>query len=178
MRSDSILPVLTWAKVTAALLPLLLPIPGDCQTWIASRRPDLARFCTVDLQAQANQKRVDDFPTKKNLPGNNLAALAAGKHDALGIAFQVGEGVLHLGNTKLKGLPEKLEIKIGKKFNTLHILHAAAYAVDEGKVTIATYTLRYEDRRSHTIAVVNGKDVTSFWKRSGAPKPTTAREAW
>ena len=138
MRSDSILPVLTRAKVTAALLPLLLPIPGDCQTWIASRRPDLARFCTVDLQAQANQKRVDDFPTKKNLPGNNLAALAAGKHDALGIAFQVGEGVLHLGNTKLKGLPEKLEIKIGKKFNTLHILHAAAYAVDEGKVTIAT----------------------------------------
>jgi hypothetical protein len=178
MRSVSILPVVTWVKVMALLLPLLLPIPGNCQTGKVSGRPDLARFHAVDLQAHANQKRVDDFPTLKNLAGNNLAALAAGKHELLGIAFQVGDGVLHLGSTLLKGLPEKIEIKIGKKFNTLHVLHAAAYAVDEGKVPIATYTFHYEDGKSQTIAVVNEKDVASFWKRPGVSEPTTAREAW
>jgi hypothetical protein len=178
MRSVSILPVVRWVKVMAPLLPLLLPIPGNCQTWKASGRPDLARFNAVDLQAHANQKRVDDFHTLYNLPGNNLAALAAGKHELLGIAFQVGDGVLQLRSTLLKEFPEKIEIKIGKKFSTLHVLHAAAFAVDEGKVTIATYAFHYDDGKSHTIAVVNGKDVAGFWKRPGAPEPTAAREAW
>lgn len=178
MRSVSILPVLTWVKVTAPLLPLLLPIPGNCQAWQAPGRPDLARSHAIDLQPHANQKRKGDFRTIHKRSGNNLAALAAGKHELLGIRFQVGDGVLHLGSTKLKELPEKFEIKIGKKFKTLHVLHAAAYAVDEGEVAIATYTLRYDDGKFHTIAVVNGKDVASFWKRPGAPEPTAAKEAW
>jgi hypothetical protein len=178
MRSVSILPVVTWVKVIAPLLPLFLPIRGNCQTGTSSGRPDLARFSAVDLQARANQKRVDDFPTIRNLPGNNLAALAGGKHELPGIAFQVGDGLLHLGSTLLKELPKKIEIKIGKKFNTLYVLHSAAYAVDEGKVTIATYILHYDDGKSQTIAVVNERDVASFWKRPGALEPTAAREAW
>jgi hypothetical protein len=178
MQSMPILPVLTWVKVMASVLPLLLPIPGNCQSWKASGRRDLARFHAVDLQARANQKRANDFPSIHHLPGNNLAALAAGKHELLGIAFQVSDGFLHLGSTLLKELPQKIEVKIGKKFNTLHVLHAAAYSVDEGNVTIASYTFHYDDGKSHTIAVVNGKDVAGFWKRPGAPQPTAAREAW
>lgn len=178
MQSDSIPTVATCDKVIAPLLLLLFSIQGNCQTGSTSGRPDLARFHAVDLQAHANQKRLNDFPTLKNLPGNNLAALAAGKHEFLGRSFQVGDGILHLGSTLLVDLPKKIEIKIGKKFNTLQVLHSAAYAVDEGQVTIATYTLRYDDGKSHTIAVVNEKDVASFWKRPGAPEPTTAKEAW
>jgi hypothetical protein len=178
MQGVSSLPVLRWVKLMAPLLPLLLPVAGNCQTWQASGRPDLARFSAVDLQAHANQKRVNDLPTIHKLPGNNLAGLAAGKHELLGIAFQVGDGFLHLGSTWLEKLPEKIPIKIGRKFNTLHVLHAAAYAVNEDNATIASYTFHYEDGKSHSIAVANGKDVSSFWKRPGATRPTAAREAW
>jgi hypothetical protein len=178
MQTASIPLVFTWAKALAPVLLLLSPIPGNCQSGNASGRPDLARFHAIDLQAHANQKRVDDFPSIYDLPGNNLAALAAGKQELLGIAFQVGDGVPHLGSTLLKDLPDKIEIKIGKKFHTLNVLHAAANAVDEGDVTIATYTFHYDDGKSHTIAIVNGKDIGSFWKRPSALEPTAAREAW
>src|SRR4051812_23337394 len=107
MRSVFIPAAVTCVRMTAPLLPLLLCIPGNSQTWKAPGRPDLGRLHTVDLEPRANQKRVDDFPTLKNLRGNNLSALAGGEHQFLGITFQVGDGLLHLGSTLLKDLPEK-----------------------------------------------------------------------
>ena len=178
MRSVAILPVCTRVRVMAILLPLLLPIAATGQPWQLSGRADLARFSAVYLQAHANQQRLHDFHTLQPLPGNNLAALAAGKHDLLGITFEIDDGVIQLGSTLLKSLPQKVNLKIGKKFNTLHVLHAAAFSVNEGGVTIATYTLHYDDGKSHTITVVNGKDIGSFWKRPGAAQATAAREAW
>jgi len=137
----------------------------------------LGRFYPVDLQARANQKRVDDFH-QNNLPGNNLVELASGNHQLLGIQFQVGDGVLQLGSTLLEGMPAKIEIKVGRKFTTLHVLHATAYGVDEGQVTIGSYTLHYEDGTTHTIPVVNRVDIFAFWKRPGERNPTSAKEAW
>src|SRR5437763_2324438 len=67
-----------------------------------------ARFSPLDLQALANQKRNDEFPSRQNtLHGNNMVALASGEHRLLGIPFHVGQGILHLGSKFLPNQPEK-----------------------------------------------------------------------
>jgi hypothetical protein len=159
------------------LVALLWPTPSNCQTGSTTGRADLARFHAVDLQVGANQKRVDEFH-QTNFGGNNLAELASGEHRLLGIPFQVGDGVLQLGSTFLKTMPAKFEIKVGRKFARLHVLHATAYGVNEGQITIGSYTLHYEDGTTHTIPIVNAKDLGGWWKRPDAPGPSPAQIGW
>jgi hypothetical protein len=167
--------VVGWAAVL-----LLAPsggVPG--QPPEPADRPGPVRFYPLDLQALANHKRKDDFH-QDNLPGNNLDALPSGEHRLLGIPFQVGEGVLQLGCQSLPNKPEKITgIKVGKKFTSLHVLHATAYSVEEEEdVTIGSYTLHYEDGTTQTIPIVNGQDVRGWWKRPGAPEPSRGKVAW
>lgn len=162
-------------KGMAILLLLALPILANCQTEQTASRADLARYYHVDLQAVANQRRMDNF---QNIGSNNLAELTAGKHVLVGLPFQVGDGVIQLGSTKQKGKPEKLAVKVGRKFTTLHVLHCAAYGVNEGQVTIASYVLHYEDGKTHTIPVVNRLDIFAFFKRPEEKVKSSAKEAW
>jgi hypothetical protein len=74
--------------------------------------------------------------------------------------------------------PAKIEIKVGRKFTWLHVLHSTAYAVNEGPIQIAAYTLHYEDGTTATIPIVNGKDISAFWKRPGDQDPSVARVGW
>ncbi len=126
--------------VQTQILLLFLPTLGNCQYGPLIPRADLAKFYPVDLQACANQKRTDDLH-ESTIPllGNNLAELASGKHQLLGIQFQVGTCFLQLGSTLLKQkMPTKIEIKVRRKFTALHVLHATAYGVDEDQVTIGS----------------------------------------
>jgi hypothetical protein len=177
------MPRVSWPRALPAfqglsiLIPLLLPTLGNCQTSETAGRPDLARFYPVDLQARANQKRADDFHLS-NLAGNNLVELTSGKHHLLGLPFQIGDGVLQLGSTFLPEMPARIEIKVGRKFTKLHVLHATAFGVNEGQVTIGNYTLHYEDGTKQTIPIVNGKDLCGWWKRPEAPDPSPAKVGW
>jgi hypothetical protein len=129
------------------------------------------------LQAGANQKRSDDFH-QANLQGNNLTELPSGKHVMQGVQFEVGDGVLLLGSTVAGHLPKSIQIQVGRKFDYLHVLHAAAYAVDEAEVEIGRYTLCYEDATTHIIPIVNRKDLYAFWKRPGDEFRGTSKIGW
>lgn len=118
-----------------------------------------ATFTAVDFQALANQKRSDNIGSN-NYPGNTLESLAAGEKRLLGIPFLIGEGILHVGSTRLPDKPEKITgIKVGKKLAKLHFLHATAY-YEEEEVPIGSYTVRYADGTTESIPIVNNKDVT------------------
>jgi hypothetical protein len=177
MRGVSWLRAVTAVWRLALFLPLFLPTLGTCEDGPTTPRADLGRFYPVDLQASANQKRAEDF-RHDNFRGNNLVELAAGKHQLLGIPFQVGDGILQLGSTKVKGMPEKIEIKVNRRFSRLHVLYAAAFSVEEGKVTIASYTLHYENGTKQTIPVVNRQDVFGWWKWPDGSDPSPAKVAW
>ena len=44
------------------------------------------------------------------------------------VKFKIGDGVIQLGSKVLTEMPEKVEdIKVGRKFARLHILHATGY---------------------------------------------------
>jgi hypothetical protein len=136
-----------------------------------------AKFNPLDFQALANHKRKDNFHSGK-YPGNTLESLSAGEHRLLKIPFQIGEGVLQLGSTELQDKPAKITgIKVGKKLTNLHLLHAAAYFLEQ-EVPIGSYTVHFADGTSETIPIVNGKDVTDWWKYPFSKAPTSGKVAW
>lgn len=138
--------------------------PGAEKT--AAARQGATGFSPLDFQALANQKLT------------RLASLAVGEHRLQGVPFRVGEGVLQVGSTSVADKPAKITgIKVERKLRELYFLHATGYHLDE-EVTIGSYTVRYADGASETIPIVNGKDVTDWWKGPNSKAPTKGKIAW
>jgi hypothetical protein len=131
----------------------------------------------IDLQPQGNQQLKESFPGSH--AGNNLAGLKPGIQTMQGQKFNIGEGLIHLANKRLKdALPEKVEgLKVDAKFVTLHVLHATAYSMADDTV-IAKYVVHYEDKSTETIEVVYGRDVRDWWCHDGDEEPTRGKVAW
>jgi hypothetical protein len=176
MQNVSLRRPLGFLALCGLFLLLLLPSLSSGQTGQTTRRPDLGKFTQIDIQANANQPRKGNF--HNNQPENTLAELSAGNHQLLGIPFEVGDRVLQLGSTIQKGMPEKLEVKVGKKFTTISVLQGAGWGVNEGQITIGNYILHYDDGSAHKIPIVNRQDTFAFWKRPNEKEQITAKEAW
>jgi RNA polymerase sigma factor (sigma-70 family) len=130
----------------------------------------------LDLQDKANQKLTDNFHSGKE--GNNLADLPTGMQTFADVKFSIGRGVIQLGSQKVKDKPEKVEgIKVGQKFDKLHILHATGYYLDQ-EVRIGEYVIHYADKSKETIEIVYGKDVIDWYFYPDAKEPTRGKKAW
>ena len=168
----------TLAAGTMLLLGLSVGVHGQVPAEVKALRnaqQETAKFSPIDFQKQANHKRKDDFHSGK-YPGNTLDL--SGEQKLLKISFNIGEGVLQLGSTELKDKPEKITgIKVGKKLTNFHFLHATAYFLEE-EVTIGNYKVHFADGTSETIPIVNGKDVTDWWKYPFSKAPSTGKVAW
>jgi hypothetical protein len=74
--------------------------------------------------------------------------------------------------------PEKITgIKVDRKLRDLYFLQATAYHLEE-EVPIGSYTVKYADGTTETIPIVNGKDVTDWWKYPFSKAPTRGKVAW
>lgn len=146
----------------------------------------LAKKCTsVDIHEKFNQKLSDNFSNNK---GNSLT-VSQGTSTLGGVRFTIGEGVIQLGSQVLSEKPEKVkDIKLDKKFVTLHILHATGfgggpslpgthwYVKDD--TLIGEYKIHYEDKSVETIPIVYGKDVRDWWFRKDEKEPSRSKVAW
>jgi hypothetical protein len=131
----------------------------------------------INLKAYANQKLKDDFNSGR-YPGNNLASLPAGAQAFAGVKFHVGDGLIQLGSTYVKGKPEKVEgIKVGRALMRLHFLHATCFSAPDGTV-IAKYVVHYADKTKAEVEVAYGRDVVDWWDYPGQQAPTRAKAAW
>jgi beta-lactamase regulating signal transducer with metallopeptidase domain len=141
----------------------------------AVEQPVSRRFGFIDLQPWANQKLDEDFHSGQ-YAGNNLTSLGTGRQMLEGVPFVIGKSLLQLGSRIDK--PDQIQgIKVGRKLNKLHILHATGYSMDDDS-QIAEYTVNYEDGTSVTIPVVYGKDVLDWWKYSFSGEPTRGKVVW
>src|SRR5262249_34261894 len=125
--------------------------------WVTAARADL-RFSFIDLQPKANQKLADDL---HDTTGNNLAKVPMGEQTLEGVKFKIGEKMIHLKGAHALGAPEKVEgIKLGAKFDRLHILHATGYGdgVADG-TEIGAYVVHYADNTTERIPIVYGEDL-------------------
>jgi hypothetical protein len=167
------------------LLPLLavLSVSG-----LASAPPGKLQF--VDLQPQANHKHKD--PLGSGRDGNDLP-LRKGEMTCEGISFKIGDSFVMLGSKLLaQEKPDKVEgIKVGKKCDKVHILHATQYGngsdgggdesdplwVKDG-TKIAEYKVTYDDGKSESISVVYGEDVRDWWFTPGSKGVSRGKVAW
>lgn len=136
-----------------------------------------SKFIPVDFQALTNQKRKESFHGSTYV-GNHLESLGDGEKRLLDIPFQLGDGILQLGSTEVADKPAVIKgIKVGHKLANLHFLHATAYYLED-EMPIGSYTINYADGSSEKIPIVNGKDVTDWWKYSFSKPPSTGKIAW
>ena len=131
----------------------------------------------LDLTKQANQKLKDDFNSGR-YPGNNLASLPGGEQTFAGVKFKVGEGLIQLGSSSVKGKPERVEgIKVGRPLEKLHFLHATCFSAPDGTV-IAKYVVHYADKTKAEVEVAYGKDVVDWWAYPDHQAPTRGKVGW
>jgi hypothetical protein len=150
------------------------------------------KYQFVDLQPQANHKLKD--PLGSGRDGNDLP-LPKGERTCEGVGFKIGERFIQLGSKQLaQEKPNKVEgIKVAKKCEKIHILHATGYgngsaADGEGQegdplwvkdgTKIAEYKINYDDGKSETIPVVYGEDVRDWWGGEGFKGVSRGKMAW
>jgi hypothetical protein len=146
----------------------------------------VSNFRHVDLQSKANQKLAED---SEGLEGNNLKELLPGARILGGVHFTIGDGLIQLGSTVIKNMPDKVEgITVGSSFAKLHILHATcygggpnqegtAYFVKDDTV-IGEYRVNFEDKSSEIIPIVYGKDVRDWFYVDGEKSVSDGKIAW
>ncbi len=134
----------------------------------------------VDLGPKGNQALGQDI----GVEGNNLKEVPQGKHDFAGTKFKVGEKMVHVRGASKPELPEKVEgIKVGARFDKLHILQSTEFGEMSGKVedgiAIGAYVVHYADKTEETIRIVYGEDVRDWWdSMMDQNKLKRAKVAW
>ncbi len=144
----------------------------------ALARAEDKKFTYLDLQPRANHKLTDIM--HGDFVGNTLESLKTGEQSLEGVKFKIGEKFIQLGSTHptLQDKPEKVEeIKVNKKFEKLHILHATGYKTEDDAV-VGEYTVTWDDDTQGTIPITYGKDVLDWWYQDNSPVPANSKIAW
>jgi hypothetical protein len=129
-------------------------------------RTDIVRRCNFyqcgsGIGASGNRSLADDVDndgkggwTDQGSEAD-MRAMATGRREFGGVSFNIlpdprSVVVLKSSNRTAGGLPEKVTIPVGKKFDTLFFLHAAAWV---GGKEYFHYVLHYADGKDATISV-------------------------
>jgi hypothetical protein len=137
----------------------------------------------LDLQPVANQKLTDVVGD-----GNSLANLPQKRREFGGVPFQIGPGYVRLRGKINKDLPPEVhDIRVGFKFDRLHILHATEfgafgepghkYFVLEG-TEIGYYRVGYSDEQEVKIPVIYGQDVRDSWNWDNSRPVKRGKVVW
>jgi hypothetical protein len=138
--------------------------------------PSAAPRDPIELKGHFNVKR-EVLLRSAQFPNNNLKALAGGPQKLGDVTYEIGDGVLQLGNAGSADKPKIEGIKVGRKADKLHILHGTGNTADFGTV-ICRYVIRYADKSITDIRVVYGKHVVNWWTYPGDPAPTVSKAVW
>lgn len=153
----------------------------------ADEKADPKKGIPIDLSAYVNHTPGEKIEADSR-EGNTLP-LPAGEQVFGGIRMLVGEKVVQLGSEVMQERPDKVAgIKVGRKLNRLHILHAtcfgggpnapgAAWHVKDDTL-IGEYRINYDDGSSENIPVEYGKDVRDWWFREDEQETSRSKVVW
>ncbi len=138
---------------------------------IASRDPnaepnmiDLTDYYNCRLDGMWNEKQHWP-PEIRDIP-NDLREVPTGIREFAGVRFDVRGMIQLLGQViKSDGIPypERVNgIKINRRFDRLHILHATQWSASEGE-TIGRYVLHYADGSIERFNIVYGETLADWW---------------
>jgi hypothetical protein len=133
----------------------------------------------LDLQPVANLGLVDPKAGDGSGgwldegPYNDLSMLSPGRHEWLGVPFQVGVEtdpahcvVTLRGKTFPSGPTATAPIAVGRKVRALFFCHGANWVGKSG-VTAATYVVTYADGTTLDLPVVTGTALGNWWMDHG-----------
>lgn len=176
-----------WSRVreqqahSSARQPQLPPVPP-----VPPATPDTisGNAFYLDLQPVANQKLTDTVGDN----GHSLAGLPQKRREFGGVPFQVGPGYVRLRGKIHKELPPEVNnIRVGFKFDKLHILHGTEFGafgdathrfhVPEG-TEIGYYRVGYAGANEAKIPVVYGQDVRDSWNWDKSRPASRGKVVW
>lgn len=149
---------------------------------VASVSLAAGKLTFVDLQPKANAAFADDL--HENSKGNNLANLSQGELKFEDLRFNIGDRFIHVRGKMAARYPERIEgVKIGAKFDRLHILHSTGFGEGMDPKTpdgteIGTYIVHYEDKTSVKIPILYGEDLRDWWDWPDRTELKRAKVAW
>lgn len=174
------------SAMESAVAPFLVAVTGEPEQ---ERRSEPAgnaidqlrsRIGIVDLSAYYND---DIGEMMGERPGNDLSSLPRGLQEFAGIQFDI-RGIVHLSSkwselqTGLDGYEKAVRgIKVGRKCQRIHFLHATHWVAESDPVPVASYVVNFENDEKQEFPVIFGKDILDWWARE-AREASRAIIAW
>jgi len=124
---------------------------------------DLAREANMDLAGQGAPGVPGWMAT---MPDDHLAALPTGAQTFAGVPFLVTDPTKNgrraaIAVSRRPGFPERVEVPVGRKAGSLHVLHTTG---DNGNTKLAgAITFLYDDGSDATQYVVRDGNVAHWW---------------
>ena len=137
-------------------------------------------FATLDVKSAANRGLSGDVDGDgkggwTDQGANDLRVFVPGRHQFMGVPFDVGPKVVVLRGKERPAFPaQAAPIAVGRRLARVYFLHTAAWSA-EWRQPIATYEITYLDDKTLSVPVRYGVDVNDWW---GAAEPLEARVAW
>ena len=175
-RRPTVLVMFTAIFIAALVAPAHLVVtaePAKAPPKVQPAQP----VTLVDLSAYANVHLQESW--LPNAADNDLSQLALGRHDLAGVPFEIS-GVVQLSGQGLGNtFPEAVRnIKLGRSFHKLHLLHACAGKEETG-AAVASIVVHYHDGSQQVIPIRYGERARDwcFWEFEPVGDPNTAM-AW
>ncbi len=148
--------------------------------------PDPKETFFISIAAKSNQPLTQ--PLGSGTAGNDLAELPRGEVIFAKKLFKVEDALLHLGSTRIKGKPDKIEgIAVNRGFVRLNVLHGTGYGAvgaegDPGFVPdgtlIGEYRIHYEDKTAARAPIIYGTDVRDWTDQDNSKSVRRGVLAW
>lgn len=172
------LEILAAARVAAAGHPGV-EAPAAMDRFPVANELGADRLIPLDLGKAANMGLVDAKAGDSaggwldEGPYNDLSMLAPGRHEWLGVPFQIGGAagperciVTMRGKTFPAGPESAGPVAVGRKVRALFFCHGANW-VGKAGVTAATYEIAYADGTTAVLPVVTGAALGNWWMDHG-----------
>lgn len=134
---------------------------------------DLSKFYNAKLDA-GTEWGSEFTGSSGNTLSNNLSELPKGVNNLGGVEFSI-DGIIQLWGAMNQSFPESVTgIPIDRPFQTLHVLHAGQYGLQEPAGTpVAGYILNYEDGTKAEFSVLARDHIIDWWAWSSVSGPTS-----
>ncbi len=134
----------------------------------------------VNLSSFYNAALTQDWH-EGGVGNNSLRSLPAGIQELGGTKFDV-RGIVQLSGQGASQLtvrfPKEVKgIKIGRKGQQIHFLHATGWASPEGAL-VGSYLVRFKDGQQQEIPIIYGQDVRDWWPQANEPASDKLQIVW
>lgn len=135
----------------------------------------------VHLEPYTNQLRTVVLNGSPTRAGNDLHRVPGGHVVLGGIAWDVGNRIIHLRGKNATTWPWRVAgIVVEKPVSALHFLHAVGFGTGHGAglitqgegIPVARYSVHYQSGNAEDIPIRYGREVRDWWAFTDRPQTT------